>query len=157
MTKLLGYRFNIEYKRGKENSAANALSRILAKEEITSQLRAMSAVNLPEWVDKLKEESKTDEWLIKIKQQIEAQSARPDFQLKDGIIFFKNRFCLGPTSDLPSAVMKELHGSQVGGTFWGISHISSYPNPIFLGGNDQGHQKVHLTMPSMPTSQGANH
>lgn len=48
----------VEYKRGKENKAADALSRVqITEEEITqhteSQIQAISAIN-PTWVEELK-------------------------------------------------------------------------------------------------------
>lgn len=66
LTKLLGYKFHIEYKKGKENGAVDALSRMPS-------------------------------------------------EAKDGLIFFKNRFYIGPESNLRNVIMEELHGSRIGG------------------------------------------
>lgn len=66
LTKLLGYKYHIEYKKGIENGGANALSRLPTEEEVTSQLRAIIATALPEWVEQLRRESTTYLWLVKL-------------------------------------------------------------------------------------------
>lgn len=86
-----------------------------SEEEVTGQLCAMTAAALPEWVERLREETSTDPWLLKKQQQILNKSAQDGFEIKEGLIFFRNRFCLKPTSDLCKLVIEELHGSRGGG------------------------------------------
>lgn len=70
---------------------------------------------LPEWIEKLRRENIADPWLVSLRQQIKAGTTHIEYKVKDGIIFFQNRFCISPTSDLRNLIMEELHASNVRG------------------------------------------
>jgi hypothetical protein len=61
ITKLLGYDFTVEYKKGVENRVADAISR----REGWAEEVALSLLSIPtpDWIDKLKEQYKIDEEL----------------------------------------------------------------------------------------------
>ena len=56
VTKMLGYEFEIIYKKGKQNVVADALSR--KDEDVEALLRAISIIQ-PDWINEAREEWKT--------------------------------------------------------------------------------------------------
>lgn len=46
---------------------------------------------------------------------MESRDFDPGFKVKEGILFFRNRFCLGPDSPLRRRVLEELHNSRTEG------------------------------------------
>ena len=63
VTKMLGYDFEIIYKKGKQNVVADALSR--KDEDVEALLCAISIIQ-PDWINEARDERKKDkeEWLI---------------------------------------------------------------------------------------------
>lgn len=55
------------------------------------------------------------------------------------ILFFRNRFCLGPTSDLKKQVPEEMRSSRAGGTFRLHKNTKSCSAKFFL----EGQEKIH--------------
>jgi hypothetical protein len=90
-SKLLGLCYKVVYRRGSENQAADALSH----RDHPEQLNAISSlVHL--WLDRLCLWYPTDvEAKALLSQLLLDGSARPPFQLKDGIILYKDRIWLG--------------------------------------------------------------
>lgn len=97
---------------------ADALSRSPKTEAETEarQLARLTSAARSDWGEQIREENRSDPWLLKLKEQIQ-QRGKPDYEIKDEILYFRNRFCLGLTSDLRSKVLDELHGSKAGGHF----------------------------------------
>ena len=62
ITKLLGYAFIVEYKKGKENVVADALSRQVPNDEVSSQKRVLCMISFPtpDWLAQLKGSYATD-------------------------------------------------------------------------------------------------
>lgn len=54
-------------------------------------------------------------WLVKTHGKVNRGEARKEFTLKNGILFFHNRFVLDPGSPLRELIMRELHNSKAGG------------------------------------------
>uniref|UniRef100_A0A2N9J8Y4 Reverse transcriptase n=1 Tax=Fagus sylvatica TaxID=28930 RepID=A0A2N9J8Y4_FAGSY len=128
ITKLLGYPFVLEYKKGKENLVADALSRQADSElflEIDKAGRMednegalLWAISFPSptWLVELKqsyaEEPATKQLLETLMQgQVENQH----YSLQNGLILFKNRIYLGPQSILKQKVLSLIHDSPLGG------------------------------------------
>ncbi|KAJ8631092.1 hypothetical protein MRB53_024415 [Persea americana] len=72
LVKLMGYDFVIEYKKGNENSVADALSRRFEEASITA-----ISYPVPHWLDPIKEE---------VGQQIQVQTALPNVREEDGVV-----------------------------------------------------------------------
>lgn len=86
----------------------------------------MSSLHIPDWVEQLRAENQSDPWLQRIHTQILRQEAKVGFQVKDGLLFFNDRFCLGPSSSLQTLIFTELHGSRMGGhagIYWTLARI----------------------------------
>lgn len=117
LTRLLGFSFSIVYKKGKENAAANTLSWLPAVEaEIEAvQLKELTSSLNSDWEDCMQVENKSDPWICEIVKRIGRGDFDTNFEVKGGILYFRGKFCLGPTSDLRGRVLEELHNSRVGG------------------------------------------
>lgn len=117
LCKLLGYSYTIVYERGRENLAADALSRLPTEEEDdikSEQLMALMCQPMPAWLDQLREENRSDPWLVNIYYPVRNQAAPLGFDIHDGFVIFQNRYCLGPKSTLCALVLHEFYGSQLG-------------------------------------------
>lgn len=90
LTKLLGLRYKIIYKKGTENGAADALSRCPSADKVF-ELTAISSV-IPNWIQEVVDGYMSDpEASSKVQTLCISPAAVPDFTLKDGVLYFKNR------------------------------------------------------------------
>lgn len=96
LLKLLGYNFTIEYKKGKENRAADALSRV--KHAVSA---IFTIVALPTWVKEVVSSYQQDG---KIKELIAEcsvdQSTGNAYSFKNGILRFHNKVVVGKSTNL---------------------------------------------------------
>ena len=110
---MLGYDFEIVYKKGKENIVANALSRKDEKDE--ALLRTLSIVQ-EHWVVEAKEEWQNDVATSNLIQKIKSDhSSLDNFCLNGDIIWYKECLYLYNNSTLKHKILKELHESIIGG------------------------------------------
>ena len=108
ISKLAGYDFEIQYKPGKENSAADALSR-------RSSYCAMTVLKIHDF----------EEWVEEIKQDVKLQKTMQDliinpmshagYTLRDQKLFYKEKLVLSKSSSRIPIILKEFHSSLVGG------------------------------------------
>lgn len=104
----MGFDFEIKYKSGIENKAADALSRKL-------QFSALSTVQFVEW-DDLEEEISRDEKLRKMVQDLMLDSnAHKGYTLHKSRLHFKGRLVIPKGSPKIPLILKEFHDSAVGG------------------------------------------
>ena len=87
LMKLLGYDYEIEYKRGRENSAADALSRV----EGPKTLMAISHPIL-QWLDPIQEEVRNNSDLQALVLRIREGEAVGPWQFKEGLISSRNGY-----------------------------------------------------------------
>jgi hypothetical protein len=114
ITKLLGYDFTVEYKKGVENRVADALSR----REGWAEEVALSLLSIPtfDWIDKLKEQYKIDEELksLFIKWQSKTLNSAK-YAVRDGLLFYKNRLYLGGCKVIKDQVLTFVHSDPMAG------------------------------------------
>jgi hypothetical protein len=109
--KLLGLQYKIQYKKGLENKAADALSR----QPKSVQLNAIST-STPKWLEIIVEGySKDDDTKQLLTELSITGSNDKGFTLTDGIIKYKNRIWLGNHTAAHHAVLLALHSSGLGG------------------------------------------
>ena len=93
LTKLLGLSFEIHYKKGKDNLAADALSR-QGREEVEECTAISCAV--PIWIKEIMQSYKEDEWAQKtISLVLLTPTLAPDYSYQDGILRYKKRLVIG--------------------------------------------------------------
>lgn len=61
------------------------------------------------------EESKSDPWIRDQITQVQEGKVDPNYTVKNGILYFQGKFCIGPLSNLQPWLLEELHGSNIGG------------------------------------------
>lgn len=99
LSKLLGFHYTIEYKKGVENKVADALSRRDGPNGeyfvLSAELNAFSEL-IPQWVTDIKESYKGDTWIEEL--LLKLKNAPPDkkqLTLHQGILRRDGRICVG--------------------------------------------------------------
>lgn len=110
LPKIMGYEYVIQYKKGRENQGADALSR---KAEFE-----LSAISLPvaDWWSVLQEEVQKEPFYTGTVEQASQQDAQK-YLKRDRVWFFKGKILLSPTSSLLPAMMTEHDSTPTGGHF----------------------------------------
>lgn len=109
MGKLVGYDYEITYKPGTANAAADALSR----RAHSPSLNVVSVQHTTVW-EELRQLAKSDPYLITIGKQAEAAPGKP-YAWRNGLLCFNNRVVIPPGSSLITDLMREYHNSLIGG------------------------------------------
>jgi hypothetical protein len=113
VTKILGYDFEIVYKKGEQNVVADALSS--KDEDVEAFLCAISIIQ-PDWIIEARDEWKNDEKVWTIIQKLQQDSSTSDrFTWKNYSIWYRVHLYLCKKSQLKQKVLLELHTSPVGG------------------------------------------
>lgn len=140
VAKLLGYQFGILYKPGRENRAADALSRRAEDGELSSLMSG------PVWVQgtQLMEEARTDPGIQKIIRDLgNDPSTHPGYVVRHNVLYYKDRLGIPRTSKLIPSLLKEFHTSLTGGTLGILSDLSSLGDKLILAGNDRRGARIH--------------
>lgn len=117
LIKLMGHDYTIEYKKGKENKAADALSRQF---ETTSQeessLNAVSTHIKSSWVEEVissyEGDSDTQQLLS---QTILLPDIDADFSVKDGMLRYQGRIWVGKNGNIKTRILEAIHNTSIGG------------------------------------------
>lgn len=112
----MGYDLLVEYKKGKDNVVADALSKKVkvkdGREEVT-----LTAISLPtlDWLEEIKDgyggDTKVQELLLKDKK-----GELPSMYLvRNGVLFYKNRLVIGEDKEFRQKLLHLLHASPMVG------------------------------------------
>jgi hypothetical protein len=113
VTKILGYDFEIVYKKEKQNVVADSLSR---KDEYVEAFLCAISIIQPDWIIEARDEWKNDEKVWTLIQRLQQDSSASDtFTWKNDSLWYKDRLYLCKNSQLKHNVLLELHTSPVGG------------------------------------------
>lgn len=111
LSNLLGFKFEIQYKPGLENKAADALSR----RGVAAELMALSVPTAVQFHD-VEDAVSRDPELQKIRDMIKADpSSHPEFTLNQGKLLRKGKLVLPRESQLVGVILRELHDGKAGG------------------------------------------
>jgi len=111
LVKLLGYNYKVEYKKGKENKVADALSRV----QHTTTVQAISLV-VPVWIEQVINTYQDDRACLDLITKLSVDAnAVPNFTLQNGILRYKGRVLVGTSGSLKSLLLDTFHKSALGG------------------------------------------
>ena len=120
LTKLMGYDFVIEYKRGSENVVADALSRCAENGELI----ALSQPK-PSWLEPIKQEVQSQPQLQRLVKLCEEDEVVGPWLFQEGILFFKNRIYLWEQFPLITSIIEEIHSSTHEGYLKTLQRVRS--------------------------------
>jgi hypothetical protein len=111
MARLMDLKFKILYKKGKENVAADALSRVAN----VMALQGVSEVQ-PLWVQEILNSYTTNSKAQQLLIQLAVHSPKEDgFSLEQGLIRYNGRIWLGENSAVQTKLIAVFHASAIGG------------------------------------------
>jgi hypothetical protein len=111
MRKLAGLQFKFAYKKGSDNKAVNALSRV----GMHMSLNDMFVV-LPVWGFEVVKSYHGDASATALLQELAIASPNASgYSLSEGVIRFQNRIWIGPNSALQTKLISSFHASALGG------------------------------------------
>lgn len=73
LAKLLGYSYKIVYRKGHENIAADALSRLPMEDNNPVNMTLSSSEPVANWVDQIRQENQSNDWARRIRLQVDQQ------------------------------------------------------------------------------------
>lgn len=112
MAKLMGFHFDIVYKPGRENRAADALSRIHEEAELKT------IISTPVWLQgrDVYDEVHKDPALQKLISDLQNNpTAHPGYSLHTGVLLYKGRLVIPSNSPIIPTLLQEFHSSPTGG------------------------------------------
>ncbi|KAL2253797.1 UNVERIFIED_CONTAM: Retrovirus-related Pol polyprotein from transposon [Sesamum indicum] len=114
VTKLFGLSYEVQYKKGKENKAADALSRRDSQED-TSQTHAIST-HIPLWIQEVQESYEGNTLFQTILQsKVIDSTSFPDYSYESGVLKKGGKICVGSHGGIRERILKALHDSALGG------------------------------------------
>jgi hypothetical protein len=119
VSKLVGFDYEIVYRPGRANVAADAMSRMPHSPLLLSitapAIDGISGPHLSLWED-LRQLNMVDPYLLGLHKKLEAHpELMPHYKVREGLIFFKGRLVIPPTSPLKNEILHEFHSSKLAG------------------------------------------
>jgi hypothetical protein len=109
LMKLLEFDYSIKYKKGKENRAADALSRQ------DHNISANSIVQ-PAWIAKIEQSYVGDITYTNLLQQVSVNlEATQHYSVHSCIIRYKDKICISTSTNLKAKILSAIHSSAIGG------------------------------------------
>jgi hypothetical protein len=135
ITKLIGYEFTVQYKKGVENRVANALSRRDDWEpEMTLSLLSIPTLS---WIKYLKAEYEIDVQLKALLEQWrKGELDLEKFILKDNLLFYKGRIYIGSSQAIRAQVLHFVHSDPIAGHSGFEKTLQRAKRDFLLKGND---------------------
>ena len=150
VAKLLGYDYEITYKPGRVNTAADALSRVSG----SPCLDALFVSQTPLW-DIIKTEARDHPYMQKISTLATQQAGTP-YTWRHGLVHYKNRVVIPPNSSVITHILHEFHDSPMGGAFWCTQNIQEVSTTILLAIHVPSSERLCCLLRRMPTNESLN-
>ena len=111
LSKLMGYDYEICYRGGKENVAADGLSRITATQLLAMTVSEVSSSLL----EQIKQSWTLDPNVQQLLTQIQQGETPLHYSYSQGLLYRKGRLVVGRQKDLHSTIIQAFHDSSFGG------------------------------------------
>lgn len=111
LSKLMGFDYEIQYKKGVENSAANALSRVQGSEILSMAISLVTS----DLEQQLKDSYHLDAGLLHIVQKISRGEVVAHYTLLHGLLRKNEKLVVGPVPTLRRAIIEWHHSSLEAG------------------------------------------
>ncbi|GJU51961.1 transposon ty3-G gag-pol polyprotein [Tanacetum coccineum] len=113
LPKLMGFDYEVKYKKGVENAAADALSRVQTEGHLMSAM----VVSIPaDFITKIETSWHTDDTLQPILNQLQnGQQSKKHYSWSNGQLLRKNKLVVGQDEQLKLELLTYFHASSVGG------------------------------------------
>jgi len=107
---LLGYNYTVEYKKGKENKVADALSRAPH-----AKMLSISCV-IPVWIEQVTASYTEDAKCLELIAKLSIDNdVVPSFSLQNGILRYTSKIVIGESGPLKQQLLDSFHKSALGG------------------------------------------
>ena len=111
MAKLMGLDYSIQYKKGNENLAADALLR--CQEEASA---ATLTVVIPKWCKEVVDNYERDDHIKGLLKKLALGNREAEgYTMVDGLLRYKGKIVVGPKEELKRKILQSLHESLLGG------------------------------------------
>ncbi|KAF5468849.1 hypothetical protein F2P56_012962 [Juglans regia] len=113
ISKLMDYDFRVEYKRGRDNKIADALSR---KAEEDSATLALISFPTPLWLEDLKQSYAFSSDITNLVVALQkGQQVSKEFSLQQGLLFRKGKLVIVPSLPFHAKILHHIHHSPEAG------------------------------------------
>lgn len=114
MTTLMAFDFVIQYKQGKDNVLANVLSRQFSENPLPTTKKDQGTfmpLSMVEqrWLQTIRNVLVECKYFFKKQQQYEKGELSSEWSISDGILFYKGRISLAPSSVMIPILIREIH------------------------------------------------
>ena len=116
LIRLLGFEYSIQYRPGRENGVADALSRV-AEEEAKASLYLLSIPQFSFIADLKHELTTHPEFLTLLEKICKDSAVASEYQNENGLILHKQRIWLPTGSSFIPLLMEEFHSTPTGGHY----------------------------------------
>jgi hypothetical protein len=111
MSKLAGLQFSVQYKRGVDNKAVDALSRVASEIQLTA-----ISVSTPVWIQEVLKSYEMDPHAQDLLKELAVQSPNAQgFSLNNGLIYRQQQLVVGQNVGLHTKLIAAFHSSAMGG------------------------------------------
>lgn len=116
MLKLMEYDYSIEYKQGKQNYVADALSRMpIIQEKEEESCQAITIV-VPDWIEDIKRSYDDDVQAHKLLSLVGTEAdPNGEYRQESGLLKYKGRIYVGQGTNIRTELLRACHASSFGG------------------------------------------
>jgi len=116
LVRLLGFEYTIQYRPGRENGVADALSRVTGEDDKAS----FYLLSVPQFsfINDLKHELATNPEFLALQQKIQhGTEAAAEYRIENSLILHKRRIWLPTGSSIIPLLLEEFHSTPTGGHY----------------------------------------